>query len=150
MPIRIGELARRTGVSERLLRYYEEQGLLRPARTPSGYREYAEADTDAVRKIRTLLSAGLGTALIAQILPCMHDDGRGLLAPTCAEMLTALEAAQDRIRSCLTELQSSQDVLTAVMARAPDPDPESAPDPAPDPKSEPDPEPESGSQGLAP
>jgi hypothetical protein len=42
--VRIGELSRRTRVSERLLRYYEEQGLLRPGRRPSGYREYGDAD----------------------------------------------------------------------------------------------------------
>jgi hypothetical protein len=42
--MRIGELRRRTGVSERLLRYYEEQGLLRPQRRPSGYREYDDSD----------------------------------------------------------------------------------------------------------
>lgn len=40
--MRIGELARRTGVSERMLRYYEQEGLLRPARTTSGYRDYGE------------------------------------------------------------------------------------------------------------
>lgn len=40
--MRIGELARRTGVSVRALRYYEEQGLLVPARAANGYREYTE------------------------------------------------------------------------------------------------------------
>jgi DNA-binding transcriptional MerR regulator len=46
--MRIGELSRRTGVNERLLRYYEEQGLLRPDRLPSGYRVYAESDVQTV------------------------------------------------------------------------------------------------------
>lgn len=36
--MRVGEIVRRIGVSERLLRYYEEQGLLHPDRLPSGYR----------------------------------------------------------------------------------------------------------------
>ncbi|TDD15156.1 MerR family transcriptional regulator [Kribbella turkmenica] len=48
----------RTGVSERLLRYYEDRGLLRPERLPSGYREYAESDVDLVGRIRTLPAAG--------------------------------------------------------------------------------------------
>ena len=59
--MRIGELARRVGVAPRLLRYYEEQGLLRPRRTSSGYREYGEADVDVVHHVRTLLAAGLST-----------------------------------------------------------------------------------------
>ena len=42
--MRIGELSRRAGVSQRALRYYEEQGLLRPARRSSGYREYGPED----------------------------------------------------------------------------------------------------------
>lgn len=67
--VRIGELSRRTGVSGRLLRYYEEQGLLYPQRRSSGYREYREGDVAAVRQIRALLAAGLGTPLIAGVLP---------------------------------------------------------------------------------
>jgi len=42
-----------------MLRYYEEQGLLRPERTGSGYREYAEGDVDRVGRIRCMLSAAL-------------------------------------------------------------------------------------------
>jgi len=53
--VRIGELSRRTGVSVRLLRYYEEQGLLSPGRAGNGYREYRDGDVDVVRQIRTLL-----------------------------------------------------------------------------------------------
>ncbi|WP_032761332.1 MerR family transcriptional regulator, partial [Streptomyces alboviridis] len=87
--MRIGELSRRTGVHERLLRYYEEQNLLRPQRRPSGYREYSEADVDTVRRIRSLLAAGLNTATIATILPCLRDDGERLV-PTCSDLLADL------------------------------------------------------------
>jgi DNA-binding transcriptional MerR regulator len=73
--VRIGALARETGVSERLLRYYEEQGLLRPARLPNGYREYAESDVTTVAHIRALLDVGLPTTVLARILHCVHDDG---------------------------------------------------------------------------
>lgn len=73
--MRIGEMVRRTGVSERLLRYYEEQGLLTPDRLPSGYRVYAEGDVETVRRVRTLLNAGLTTATIARVLPCVREEG---------------------------------------------------------------------------
>ncbi|MFC7104329.1 MerR family transcriptional regulator [Nonomuraea rubra] len=75
--MRIGELVRRTGVSERLLRYYEEQGLLHPSRLPSGYREYTEAHVETVRRIRCLLAAGLSTSTIATVLPCLEARGSG-------------------------------------------------------------------------
>ena len=57
--MRIGELSRRTGVSRRSLRYYEEQGLLGPARLPNGYREYDEHSVTVVRRIQILLSGKL-------------------------------------------------------------------------------------------
>ena len=63
--MRIGELCRRTGVSARMLRYYEAQGLLAPSRRPSGYRDYAEPDVSRVQHVRDLLAAGLSTATIA-------------------------------------------------------------------------------------
>ncbi|MFJ2672857.1 MerR family transcriptional regulator [Streptomyces sp. NPDC087525] len=116
--MRIGEFSRRTGVSERLLRYYEEQGLLHPQRRSSGYREYREGDVAAVRQIRALLAAGLGTSLIAGVLPCMREDGDHLV-PTCAEMLDDLHEARDRMTRAIDELRSSRDKLDAVIASAP-------------------------------
>ena len=52
--MRISELSRRTGVSERSLRYYEEQGLLAAGRTPGGHREYGEWAVDRVIRIQAL------------------------------------------------------------------------------------------------
>ncbi|MDA0564809.1 MerR family transcriptional regulator [Streptomonospora sp. S1-112] len=112
--MRIGELSRRTGVSGPALRYYEEQGLLRPRRLPSGYREYTEDDVARVRNIRTLLAAGLGTALIAEILPCMVVDGQ-YLAPACPEITDALEAERTRITTALAELERARTALTGII-----------------------------------
>ncbi len=67
--MRIGELAQRTGVPPRLLRYYEDQGLLAPDRGETGYRDYAEPLVDRVLQIRGLLGSALPTRIIAQVLP---------------------------------------------------------------------------------
>lgn len=83
--MRIGELADRTGVSVRALRYYEEKGVLKPDRTPSGYRSFDNSDVQTVAHIRTLLAAGLGMDLIGEILSCM--SGESLLLEDCRERL---------------------------------------------------------------
>jgi DNA-binding transcriptional MerR regulator len=116
--MRIGELSRRTGVSVRLLRYYEEQGLLSPVRRPSGYREYREDDVPTVRNIRTLLGAGLSTRTIAELLPCMVDDG-GLLAPACSGTLSGLERERERIDRAVADLQAARAALDTIMTASP-------------------------------
>jgi DNA-binding transcriptional MerR regulator len=115
--VRIGELARRAGVAPRLLRYYEEQGLLSPQRTAAGYREYAEADLDVVHHVRTLLAAGLSTATIADLLPCMGADGPRLVA-SCPELLDDLHRERDRLTAMIDELAAARDGLDAVIAGA--------------------------------
>ncbi len=55
--IRIGELAARTGVSVRSLRYYEEQGLLTSLRSPSGHRRYVEGQVERILFIQRLFTA---------------------------------------------------------------------------------------------
>ncbi|HZG02363.1 MAG TPA: MerR family transcriptional regulator [Streptomyces sp.] len=113
--MRIGELSRRTGVSERALRYYEEQGLLRPKRRPSGYRVYSDADVAAVRRIRVLLAAGLSTAQIVEVLPCMVDDD-GLLTPDCPELVDELVRHRDRISEAIGELEATRANLDTIIA----------------------------------
>ncbi|WBB63070.1 MerR family transcriptional regulator [Streptomyces sp. WMMC500] len=116
--MRIGELSRRTGVHERLLRYYEEQHLLSPERRPSGYREYREDDVTTVRRIRSLLAAGLSTATIATILPCLREEEERLV-PTCANLLADLLSERKRISQAITDLQTSRSALDDVIAAAP-------------------------------
>jgi len=112
--MRIGELSRRTGVTERLLRYYEEQGLLQPSRLPSGYRSYADSDVETVRRIRSLLTAGLSTSVIAGVLPCVSSDG-GFLAPTCPQLRADLAGEHRRISAAIEDLQLSRGLLEAII-----------------------------------
>lgn len=116
--MRIGTLANKTAVSQRLLRYYEEQGLLRLERLASGYREYTDSDIAAVRHIRSLLAAGLPTAVIAQVLPCVRDDGERLV-PTCPDLVAHLRRERLSIAAAITQLHASQRLLSAVLAAAP-------------------------------
>ncbi|QQC87914.1 MerR family transcriptional regulator [Streptomyces alfalfae] len=110
----IGELSRRTGVSARGLRYYEEQGLLRPQRRASRYREFEESDVATVRRIRILLAAGLNTDLIREVLPCMADQGT-ILAPTCEEMAQDLKRKRERLSRSIEELQAAHTMLDSII-----------------------------------
>jgi DNA-binding transcriptional MerR regulator len=116
--MRIGEMVRRTGVSERLLRYYEEQGLLAPARLPSGYRVYCEKDVDTVRRIRVLLSAGLRTETIAKVLPCVREENARLV-PVCSDLAAELRQERDRITRAIDDLQVSRRMLDTVIVARP-------------------------------
>jgi len=70
----IGELSARTGATVRMLRYYEEHGLLAPERTPAGYRHFTEADVLRVRYIRCLLASALPTQVVVQALRFLLDE----------------------------------------------------------------------------
>ncbi|WP_049574809.1 MerR family transcriptional regulator [Streptomyces sp. SBT349] len=116
--MRIGDLARETGVSRRLLRYYEEQGLLRPARLANGYRVYAPAHVEAVRRIRALLGAGLPTAVIALVLECVREEGERLVPSACPGMVGHLRRERGRVAAAIEELQGRQRALDALLDAA--------------------------------
>ncbi|WP_019913793.1 MerR family DNA-binding transcriptional regulator [Paenibacillus sp. HW567] len=59
--MKIGELAAKTGVSVRSLRYYERQGLIAPLRQANGYREYSPLAVETVETIKLYLNLGLST-----------------------------------------------------------------------------------------
>ncbi|MET8426815.1 MerR family transcriptional regulator [Nocardia sp. NPDC004860] len=116
--MRIGELARRTGVSERSLRYYEEQGLLVAARTPGGQRDYPELAVDRVIHIQELFAAGLNSKKIFEILPCMRDTDGGANERATPELVDELRAERDRIDRTIADLLRSREVLDDVISRA--------------------------------
>lgn len=116
--MRIGELARRTSVSERSLRYYEAQGLLVSERSPGGQREYAARAVDRVILIQELYAAGLHSKKIAQLLPCMRDPDGGPNERATPELVTELSAERDRIDRMIANLTTSRAVLDDVITTA--------------------------------
>ncbi|GAA2625983.1 MerR family DNA-binding transcriptional regulator [Actinomadura fulvescens] len=114
--MRIGELAQRTGVSVRALRYYEEQGLLVPARAANGYREYAEAAVDVVGCIQLLYAAGLSSVKVAEVLPAACRDAGGVVVS--GELTWELETVRARLAAEIQERQASLRLLDEVMAAA--------------------------------
>ena len=114
--MRIGELSRRTGVPARLLRYYEEQGLLEPERDSNGYRSYREAEAGRVGQIRGLLEAGLTTEIIRRILPFL-DAGIHLPAQCLtADTAGLLEREAERLRQRIDCLSRNRDALLRYLA----------------------------------
>jgi DNA-binding transcriptional MerR regulator len=108
--MRIGELAKRSGVSVRALRYYEEQGLLASVRSPSGQRHYVESAVEKVLFFQDMYAAGLNSRTIARLLPCM-DTGL-----TDVEQRDLLRAEHARISEQVERLTAARDRLTEVIA----------------------------------
>ncbi|WP_297621764.1 MerR family transcriptional regulator [Nocardia sp.] len=110
--MRIGELARRTAVSTRALRYYEEQNLLTAERSDSGQRHYSETAVDRIRLIQQLYTAGLSSKTIAELMPCVID---GKATP---ELLDRLAVERDHIDQHIADLTHTRDRLDSVIAGA--------------------------------
>jgi MerR family copper efflux transcriptional regulator len=73
----IGQAARATGVSAKMIRHYEEIGLIgRAQRTDSGYRVYGEADLHVLRFIGQARSLGFSIGQIKELLGLWHNQRR--------------------------------------------------------------------------
>jgi MerR family transcriptional regulator, light-induced transcriptional regulator len=129
--VRIGELGRRMGVSDHVLRAWERRyGLLRPVRSPGGYRLYSDADERRIRRMQAYLAAGLSAAEAARAAlsedqpgppplgPNGSDEGGGLAGPSreLAQSLNRLDepgaqAALDRLLAGFTMETVLRDAL---------------------------------------
>lgn len=110
--VRIGELARLSGVSTRSLRWYGEQSLLRETRTSGGHREYDDDALNRVRTIQVLFAAGIPARHLAELLPCI-DTGT-----TCPAMVTRLEQERSRLRTQAAGLAATLERLDEVVLEA--------------------------------
>jgi len=99
--LRIGELSRRLGVSDHVLRAWENRyGLLQPVRSAGGFRLYSEADVLRVRRMQAHLSRGLSAAEAARAV--LGEDGEARMEAeldhvpaTAGELSGALRRALD-------------------------------------------------------
>ncbi|WP_089158263.1 MerR family transcriptional regulator [Micromonospora sp. NBS 11-29] len=112
--MRIGELAARTGVSVRALRYYEQQNLLTAERGSSSHRRYPESAVERVRLIQQLYRAGLTSRAIVGLLPCVVDDR------ATPALIRQLAVEREQIDQRITNLVRTRDRLDAVITNATD------------------------------
>lgn len=108
--MQIGQLAKKTGISIRMLRYYEDQGLLTPIRSDSGYRIYSEKDEERVHRIKVLIKAGLNLKAIKLLLPCISVEQ--LEVDPCDQVILSLNNELNNIKRKIDHLQLSQQYLS--------------------------------------
>jgi Cu(I)-responsive transcriptional regulator len=90
----IGEAARRSGLSAKMIRHYEAEGLLQSRRLPNGYRDYAEADVAVLRFIRHARALAFPLQDVRRLLALWRDRNRasGDVRRIALDHVAALEA----------------------------------------------------------
>jgi MerR family transcriptional regulator, copper efflux regulator len=112
--VRIGELATRTGVSPKTIRYYEDIGLLpAPPRTRSGYRDYDEDAAARLGFVRAAASVGLTLGEIREVL-AFRDRGQ----PPCAHVRKLIERHAADLNERIAALTAMRADLQRLARRA--------------------------------
>lgn len=110
-PVAIGEAARRSGVSAKMVRHYESLGLLGTVhRTDNGYRQYTTADIHTLQFIRRGRDLGFSMAEIAELVGLWRDRSR-TSAAVHRIARRHLEDLEHRIAALLAMQRSLQDLL---------------------------------------
>lgn len=116
--MQIGEISDRSGISVRMLRFYEAEGLLQPTRTGSGYRDYSEDDLEQARRIRQLADAGLTVEAMHDLLPCIISPEPAF--HPCDRLRARLEAEVAKLDRKLLDMQRSRAQIAAYLEGLPD------------------------------
>lgn len=107
----IGQAARASGVSAKMIRYYEQTGLIPPAeRKESGYRDYGEADVHRLRFVRRARDLGFSVAEIADLLGLWRDRSR-----RSADVKRIAAAHIDELRRRIARLEQMAGALQTLI-----------------------------------
>ncbi len=108
----ISEAAKRSGISAKMIRYYERIGLIKEAgRSTSNYREYDDGDVHTLRFIHRARRLGFSVAEIAELLSLWSDRGR-----KSADVKGLAQAHIDELRTKIRELQEMAQTLETLTA----------------------------------
>jgi DNA-binding transcriptional MerR regulator len=111
--MRIGEVASRSGLTPKTIRYYERIGVLaEPARTEAGYRDYDAAVLSRLGFVRAAREAGLTLREIQAVLGA-RDRGE---AP-CEQVLAIIELREGELDARIAELVRTRRDLALLAAR---------------------------------
>ena len=109
----IGEMAKRSGLTAKMIRHYESLGLLPPAvRSEAGYRHYQEADVQQLRFIRQARELGFSLPQIGELLNLWHDQQRpsSKVKQVAQQHIAVLEQK-------ITELTQMKSALETLVSR---------------------------------
>lgn len=109
----IGELSRRSGVSARSLRYYEQHGLIAAERGANGYREYDESAVARARNLHLLFELGISRDLASTVLACSGDATPEVHRASRDQ----LAQVRDRMAERIAELTASHAALSQIVDR---------------------------------
>ncbi|WP_345800225.1 MerR family transcriptional regulator [Microbacterium sp. AZCO] len=110
-PLRIGELSRRSGVSARSLRYYEERGLIGSTRAANGYRQYDESVVERASAIHLLFEMGFPRETVASVLTCIGD----VPDATHRAVEEQLERVRDDLAAQMDKLAETHRLVTSFL-----------------------------------
>lgn len=112
----IGEFASEAGTTPRMLRHYEDTGLLTPVgRDANGYRIFAAEQLPRARQVQALLASGMPATLVRQLLDVLTDTGGIYPEHVDPETLTAVETEYERMCRCVACMTARRDALRAYL-----------------------------------
>jgi MerR family copper efflux transcriptional regulator len=111
LPLNIGEAARQSGVSAKMVRHYESLGLLpRVQRSDSGYRQYTGAEVHTLRFIKRARDLGFSMAEIAELVSLWHNRRRA-----SASVRRIAQKHADELAQRIAAMQAMQQTLAQLV-----------------------------------